>query len=125
MHDLTDAIDVRVGFGVDETGVAIAGVATDALGFQGVGGIALETQGHGEGVVAKFFYVVVDGLHAGFAGERGEWVGLGVEGLRRVGTAEIIVEVAVSGEEFFGACVVGLEVGIGEGPCGGDSALVM
>ena len=37
MHDLADAVDVGVGFGVDEAGVAVAGVAADAFGFDGVG----------------------------------------------------------------------------------------
>ena len=31
MHDLADAVDVGVRFGVDEAGVAVAGVAADAL----------------------------------------------------------------------------------------------
>ncbi len=124
MHDLADAVDVGVRFGVDEAGIAVTGVAADAFGFDGVGDVALEAEGTGKRMIAELD-VVVDGLHAGFAGERGKRVGLGVEGFGGVETGEVIVEVAVGGEELFGAGVVGLEVGVGEGPCGRDAAFVM
>jgi hypothetical protein len=125
MHDLTYAVDVGVGFGVDETGITIASIATDAFGFEGVSGVALEAERNGEGTIAELFDVVVDGLHARFAGERGEWIRLGVEGLSRIGAAEIIVEIAVGGEELFGTCVVGLEVGVGKRPSKRNAAFVV
>jgi len=50
VHDLADAVDVGVGLGVDEAGVAVAGVAADALGGEGVGLVALKAEGNGEGV---------------------------------------------------------------------------
>ena len=84
MHNLANTVDVGVGFGVDEAGVAVAAVAANAFGFEGVGGVALETEGYRKGVVTEFFDVVVDGLHARLVGERGEWVGFGVEGFRGV-----------------------------------------
>ncbi len=37
MHDLADAIDVGVGFGVNEAWIAVAGVAADAFGIENVG----------------------------------------------------------------------------------------
>ena len=92
---------------MDQAGIAVAGVAADAFGFKGVGGVSFEAKGNGEGMVAEFFYVVVDGLHARFARERGEWVGLGVEGLGGIRAAEVVVEITVGGEEFFGARVIG------------------
>jgi hypothetical protein len=125
VHDLADAVDVGVGFGVNETGVAVAGVAADAFGFDRIGGIALEAERDGERVVAEFLDVVVDGLHAGFAGECRKRIGLGMERFGGIGTAQIIVEIPVGGEEFFGASVVRLEVGIGERPGGRDAALVV
>jgi len=76
-------------------------------------------------VVAEFFDVVVNRLHARFVGKRREWVGFGVEGLGGVGAGEVVVEVAVCGEESFRATIVRLEVSIGERPCGRDAAFVM
>jgi len=75
MHDL-DAIDVGVRFGVDEAGVAVAGVATDAFGFEGVGGVAFEAERNGEGVVAEFFYIIVDRRMRGSLGSAGKGYGL-------------------------------------------------
>ncbi len=48
-----------------------------------------------------------------------------MEGFGGVWAGEVVVEVAVGGEELFGTGVVGLEVGVGERPCGGDAAFVM
>jgi hypothetical protein len=110
---------------VDQTGIAVAGVAANAFGFEGVSRVALEAQRYGKRVVAEPFYIVINGLHARFAGERRKGIGFGVEWLGRVGTAEILVEVAVSGEEFFGARVIRLEVDVGERPCRGDAVFVM
>lgn len=66
-HDLADAVDVRIGFGVDETGVAIAGVTADTLAGCGIEGVAFEAEGDGEGVDAELADVGFDGGHAGFA----------------------------------------------------------
>src|SRR5271170_2876138 len=113
MHDPADAVDVGVGLRVDEARVAVARVATDAFGIEGVGAVALEAKRDGKGVVAQLFDVVVDRLHAGFARKRREWVGFGVEGFGGVGAGKVVVEVAVGGEELLGAGVVGLKVGVG------------
>ncbi len=48
-----------------------------------------------------------------------------MERLGGIGAGEVVVEVAVGGEEFFGAAVEGFEVRVGEGPRGGDAAFVM
>jgi hypothetical protein len=125
MHDLANAIDVGVRFGVDEAGVAVAGVATDAFGFEGVDGVTFEAERNGEGMVAEFFYIIVNRLHARFAGERREGIRLGVEGFGGVGAGQVVIEIAVGGEEFFGTAVVGLEIGVGERPCRGDAVFVM
>jgi len=42
VHDLADAVDVGVGFRVDEAGVSVAGIAADALAGCGVGFVELE-----------------------------------------------------------------------------------
>ena len=132
MHDLADAVDVGVGFGVDEAGVAVAGVAADALAGDWVGFVALEAEGDGEGVDAELADVGFDGGHARFVGEGGVGIGLGVEGLGGIVGAAVAAgdcgrgaEVAVDVEELFGAGVVGFEVGVGDGPGGGDAAFVL
>ena len=98
----------------------------------GVGVVALEAERDGEGVDAEFADVGFDRGHAGFAGEGGVGVGLGVEGLGGVvGAGEASgnggrgAEIAVDVEELFGAGVVGLHVGVGDGPGGRDAALVL
>ena len=132
MQDLANAVDVGVGFGVDEARVAVAGVAADAFAGDGVEGVALEAEGDGEGVDAELADVGFDGGHAGFAGEGGVGIGLGVEGLGGiVGAGEASgdcgrgAEIAVDVEEFFGAGVEGLHVGVGDGPGGREAALVL
>ena len=69
VKDLPNAIDVRIRLGVDEAGIAIAGVATDAFGCERVGLIALEPERHGKGVDAKLAHIVFDRLHAGLVRE--------------------------------------------------------
>ena len=132
IHNLANAVDVGVGLRVDEARVAVAGIAADALAGDWVEGVALEAERDGEGMDAELADVGFDLGHAGFAGEGGVGVGLGVEGLGGiVGTAEASgnwgrgAEVAVDVEEFFGAGVVRLHVGIGDGPGGRDAALVL
>src|ERR1700722_8548217 len=125
MHYLADAVDVGVRFGVDQAWVAVAGVAANAFGFDEVGGVTLETERDGKGVVAELLDVVVNGLHARLAGERGERVGFGVDGFGGIGAGEVVVEMAMCGEELFGAAVIGFEVGVSEWPRGRDAALVM
>jgi hypothetical protein len=88
------------------------------LDSRGSAVLRLEAEGYREGVIAEFFDVVVNGLHARFAGKRGEWVGFGVEGFGGIRTGQVIVEVAVGGEELFGTGVIGFEVGVVEGPGG-------
>jgi hypothetical protein len=81
MHDLADAVDVGVGFGVDETGIAVAGVAAHALRGKRVGFVALEAERNGKGVDAELADVVFDALHARLVGEGRIGIGLGMEGL--------------------------------------------
>src|SRR5271168_2897885 len=125
MHNLADAVDIGVGFSVDEAGVAVAGVAADALRFDRIGRVALESERNRTGMVAELSDAAVDLLHPGFIWKRGEGIGPGVEGLCGVGTGEVVVEVAVSGEEFFGTGVERLEVDVGEWPRGRDAPFVM
>ena len=132
MHDLADAVDVGVGLGVDEAGIAVAGVAADALGLVGIGFVAFEAERDGEGVDAEFADVGLDGLHARLIREGGVRVLGGVEGLSGIeGGAEAAgdggrgAEIAVDVEEGFGLAVVRLEIGVEDGPSGGDAALVV
>ncbi len=132
MHDLADAVDVGVGFGVDETGVAVAGVAADALGFDGIVGVALETKWNGEGVDAEVFDGRFDLGHARLVGEGSVRIGLGVEGLGGVEGGSVAAgdggrgaEVAVDVKELFGAGVEGLHVRVGDGPGGRDTPFVL
>jgi hypothetical protein len=132
MHDLANAVDVGVGFSVDEAGVAVAGVAADAPGGDGIGGVALEAEGNGEGADAEVADGGFDIGHAGFVGEGRVGVGLGVEGLGGVVAAGVAAgnrgcgaEIAVDVEELFGVGVEGLHVGVGDGPGGRDAALML
>jgi hypothetical protein len=132
IHDLANAVDVGVGFGVDEAWVAVAGVATNTLADGGVLLVALEAEGDGEGVDAEFADVGFDLGHAGFVGEGGVGVALGVEGLggivgaaKATGDGGFGAEVAVDVEEVFGAGVEGLHVGVGDRPGGRNAALVL
>jgi hypothetical protein len=48
IHDLANAVDVGVGFGVDEAGIAVAGIAANALAGGGVGSLSLRPSGMGK-----------------------------------------------------------------------------
>ena len=48
-----------------------------------------------------------------------------MEGFGGVGAGQVVIEIAVGGEEFFGTAVVGLEIGVGERPCRRDAVFVM
>jgi len=132
IHDLADAVDVGVGLGVYEARIAVAGVAANALAGDRVERVALEAQGNGEGIYAELAHVGFDLGHAGFAGEGGIGIALGVEGLGWVegagkapGNVGFGAEVAVDVKEFLGAGVVRLHVGVGDGPGGGDASLML
>ena len=72
MHDLPDAVDIRIGFGVDQAWVAIAGIAADAFRGERVGLIALEAERNGKGVDAELANSFLDRLHPRFVGEGGD-----------------------------------------------------
>ena len=81
---------------------------------------------------AEFADAGFDLGHAGLVGKGGVGVGFGVEGLGGVeagteasGDGGRGAEVAVDVEEFFSLGVEGFKVGVGDGPGGGDAALVM
>ena len=95
------------------------------LDSMGSAELRLRPRGTGKGWIAELFDVVVDGLHSRLAGEGGERVGFGVEGFGGVEAGEVVVEMAVGGEELFGTAVVGFEVGVGEWPRGRDAAFVV
>ena len=80
MQDLTDAIDVGIGFGVHQTRITVARIAAHAFGFEWRGLVALQPERDGKCMDAQFTHGVFDGLHARLIGERGkgyflEWNG--------------------------------------------------
>ncbi len=131
VQNLPDAVDVGVGFGVDEAGIAVAGVAADALGGEGVGFVALEAKRDGEGVYTELADAGFDFSHARFVFKGGIGIVLGVEGLGGIeagakasGDGGCGAEIAVDVEKLLGLGIEGLEIGVGDGPGGGDAAVV-
>ena len=114
VQNLPDAVDVGVRLGVDEAGVAVAGVAANAFACFGVRFISFQAERDGEGVDAELADVRLDGGHAGFVGQGRVGVGFGVEGLSGVEAAAVAAgdggcgaKVAVDVEEFVGLGVEG------------------
>lgn len=50
VHDLPDAVDVGIGLGVNEAGIAVAGIAANAFRGEGTGFVAFESKRNRKGV---------------------------------------------------------------------------
>ena len=132
MHDLPDAVDVGIGLGVNEAGIAVAGITADAFRGKGIGFVAFKSKGNRECVDTQLANVIFDGLHARLVGEC--WIGIfpgmkwlgGIEGgAVSAGHWGRGAKVSVDLEEFFSARVVRLHIGIGDGPRGRYAAFVL
>ena len=132
MHNLPDAVDIGVGFGVNQAGIAVACIAANALRRDRVRFVALQAQRHRKGVNAKLADSVLNRLHARFVADWGERILLRMEGFggieRRAESTRNrrrCSEIAMHVEEFFGAGVIRLHIGVGDGPLRGDAAFVL
>src|ERR1700722_12931431 len=106
MHDLTDAVNVGVGFCVNKARIAVACVAADALRCDRIRGVSLQTKWDGKWMVAEFPDVVLNLLHAGLVGQCWKRIGFGVKWLGEVRAAEVFVEITVGTEELLSTAVV-------------------
>jgi len=131
MHDLTNAVDIRVGFGMDQARIAITGIASDSLRSQRISFIELESQRYRKSVNAETAHVLLNGLHARFVAESRVRVILRVIRLGWIERGAIptcngrgVAEIAVDVKTLFGAGIVGLQIGIGDRPRRRDAALM-
>ena len=106
-----DAADLGIGLRLHQTGMAVAGGAADAAAAAAVLFVQHDAHGHVERPVPERHQAVVQGLDARFMAHRRVPVGSA-----RPGLGGVLAAVAVHVIELLGAGVVGLEVGVGDGP---------
>src|ERR1041385_3779528 len=114
-----DADGLRIGLGIDEAGVAVAGGAADAGAFAFVLFIEANAEGDVKGLMAELDEVIVKLLDARLVGDCRVWIGAG--GVRIGG---VFAAVAMDLVEGFSLLVIGFEIVVGDGPGGRDAAVV-
>ncbi len=132
VHNLADAVDVRIRLRMHQARISIARVAPYALRCHGILRITLQPQRNRKRVHAELTHVLLNRRHTRLIGQRRIRILLRVKRLRRIERAAIATgnrrrcsQVAVHMEQLLRARIVGLHVGIADRPCRRNPALLM
>ncbi len=114
-----DTADFGIALGVQQAGEAVTGGTTHARAMGGVFLVAVEGEGEGKGVQPHIPQFLLQGCEEGLVGERGE--GEGTAGrFQGIGTGLTVGEVP-----GLGLVIVGREIGVGDGPGGGEAVAMV